>query len=218
MNNLLIFILIFCSLRVHADPNTGGGVYVGNGGEAVICNSPLPPPIGGEEVLVLDFWMSLVGAPMQPVAAEVQRFEKLQSFKDAVDFFDEKLARVPWFQNLVKQAALKIKIDQDSFVQGPLAAAKDSALPFPLPEGCHKAQVALRRAERVFIDIDIYKKMNQAQRAVLYMHEYIYAAGVFNYGHNSSVRTQSLMIYLLQSNPSKQDLEQYLTDHFTVRP
>lgn len=197
---------------------SGGGVYVGNGGDVIICTSPLPGVLGGDEVLMVDFWLALIGAPMNPVQPEVNRFEKLETFNKAFQFFDEKLRRVPWFYNQMKQVAETLKIDNDSYVSGPLIDALDDGFPFALPEECRKTQVALRRSQRVYLDKTLYAKMSEEQRAILYMHEYIYATGALRYGHDSSVRTQDLIVFLLQNDPDSKILGTYLTDHFTVRP
>lgn len=209
-----LLIVLFCSCNLAAASGEGG-VYVGNGGSGVLCKNELPPPLGGDDVTMMEYM--LAGFAVMPFGnKEFNRFNSLTTYEEALSFFMAKLNRSPEFMLELKSISPLIKMDFSSFVDGPLVRV-DEPLLFPLPDKCERVQVAVRRADRIYIDKGLYNLMSAEQKVLLYLHEYIYAMGVLKYGHTSSGRTQELLSFLMREDPKAEDLEVYLDKFFYLK-
>ncbi|MBY0451966.1 MAG: hypothetical protein K2P92_02950, partial [Bdellovibrionaceae bacterium] len=82
-----------------------------------------------------------------------------------------------------------------------LADVKDSILTIPLPEACQQKQAVIRVDDLFYFHTKLIEMMGASssarQLALLNFHEYVYYYGKNFRGHENSLNTQSLIVFLL---------------------
>lgn len=189
----ILFLSITFALAANSDTNK-----VGNGGNIVLCP---------DRKILLDFYEHNV---------------KFKSNKEASEIIQNKLSALnsaaPQLAEIYKNRAKTILSEVD-FKDGVLLAdSKDSKHLFsPQDKNCTVAQTATRRdraisAEKKFIfREDIWKDLNEVNKAGLLMHEIIYEH-LSNLGETDSIKARKINAYLFSEKIEKESFWKLVKD------
>jgi hypothetical protein len=209
------------SLLTSIQSHAGAG---GHGGDTIVCFSvPLSQAVeirNGSEVMTaigrrsitsvrtIEFFRAEHAVYNNPF---VQRLSGL-SYREAVVELRGRFDSVPSFgERLLRPYSNAIGFIEDTgypAVYG-LEDVRDSGAVILPPPGCAQIQAAIRQGYSITYDSSIWAAAPPLQKALLQMHEELFAVGV-HFGHEFSVGTQLVLMAILASNVEGQSLSKVL--------
>lgn len=181
-------------------PSDGG--MIGNGGDIVAC------PDGKNEVLDIFEAREMRGIPLTVGAEQMSVDELMGQFIQRVRRIDPGRADLysGWYRDFAKESLFKSGIV--------LVDVPDSRH-LTLPVGCEIKQIAIQREpkfsedRRYLINLDLWNTLDNANRAVLVLHELIYRDAIHQ-RHTDSINTRYFNSYIFSNKISNFTLPTYL--------
>lgn len=151
-----------------------------HGGDVVFCQ--------GKEPVVLDYYQ----AALPTVGGKKRRLVDMTGWseKKTLEWVDTRLAQFSGFHEILQNYVKFIGSIED-WTDTSLNDSGDSGEPYPLPKDCYKKRAAARQDNMIFGDGAVIGAISPAQRALLLVHERLYALLEYNYDRLKAIKPSS---------------------------
>jgi NTP pyrophosphatase (non-canonical NTP hydrolase) len=206
-------LVLLLSNLVHA------GDKAGNGGDVVVCfgidlrravnyNDEMTA-LGRKAITSVELYDFYKMGSNRYEAPTIKRIKDL-NFEEAILFLRKQFSKVPVFFNQINETNLLIGNISDGFpAANGLENIADSGTDFGVPANCAIIQAVIREVDMITFDPDLWNELPAYQQALLQLHEEIYFRGIIK-RHKDSTNTHLLIISILRSSPSPEELVQKL--------